>query len=632
MKQAITNYLKDFDREFCKQYILNHCQEEYQKIQETNQRLMDNRFLFNGNWDMEPCPHEYRLQPLNWESFFEDDPEWAYMLNRQEYLLTLLLGYLVEGKVAYIQQLKYFILHWIEHVPTLHPQSLTTRTLDTGIRCFTWLKCLLFLIHFEVIHDTELETICQSMTKQIQFMKASYLDKYTLSNWGILQTIPIIACYYFLSDRLDIEEEYQFSIQELEQQIQVQILEDGTQFEQSILYHVEVYKALLELSILIPEKAIVLKPLLKKMAYYIEMMTGLDGKTIAVGDSDTSATQDILTLSALFLKDETLCAKSSTIDLQTILLLGRKGIEQWKRWKTQPLLPKSHFFNDSGHVCIKSPSSYFFFKNGPMGSAHTHSDQNSFCLQYQGQPIFIDSGRYSYKDSKERIFLKSALGHTGCIIDQTPPEDITGSWSYNRYPQHLFCQYQTQLNNHYIEGSYQATTYAKPYLHLRKILMISDTVWFIIDDIQCQGEHTLATQFIVDPEVVAKPQQLGRLHLISDIPLKIEPTLISKRYNELVTGQKLVKTQTFSNRIIDYTIIADQDCLIKKLPVYQSDGRLVENALAFDIRHSEWNKLVLFAHDDIFKGEKLCLVDGIKMRGKVIVYDKQTGISSRLKS
>lgn len=632
MTDRINHYFKDFDIDYCRQYILTECQTEYQKIQKTAQRLMENRFLFEGNWDMEPCPYEYHLEPLNWESFFDDDPEWAYMLNRQEYLLALLLGYIVEGKKEYIEQLKTFIFHWIEHVPNFHPNSLTTRSIDTGIRCFTWLKCLLFLDYFNLIQEEELEMIYQSLTKQIRFMKMNYIDKYTLSNWGMLQTIPIIACHYFLSDKLEIEDEYTFAIQELQEQIDIQILEDGTQFEQSILYHVEVYKALLELSILVPKQADLLRPLLKKMAFYIHMMTGLDGKTLALGDSDATPTDDILSLSALFLKENHLLPKETSLSLYAIFFLGRKGIEQWKQIKYSSQQAQSHLFSNSGHVCIKTMDSYFFFKNGPMGSGHTHSDQNSFCLHYKGQPIFIDAGRYTYRDVEQRRFLKSAWSHTGCIIDHTPPEMITGSWSYADYPQPLFCQYQTSDQLHYIEGAYRANQQSTPYLHLRKVLMLADKVWIIVDDIHCQGEHQLTTQFILDDTVQYEQQQLGQLKLISPTPLSLEKTEISKRYNEQSISHKLVKQQTFSHRTIDYTILADQDCQIQELPVHQSDGQELTQALAFRIMHPHFSKVVLLLADDIYSGEKLCIVDGIKMRGKCVVYDQQAKTATRLKA
>jgi len=91
------------------------------------------------------------------------------------------------------------------------PQSLMTRTLDTGIRSFTWLKLLLLFSKFDLLEEEELEKILVSLEKQIDFMKSHYRAKYTLSNWGILQTIPMLAIYHFFSDKMDLEEVYLFA-------------------------------------------------------------------------------------------------------------------------------------------------------------------------------------------------------------------------------------------------------------------------------------------------------------------------------------------------------------------------------------------------------------------------------------
>lgn len=631
MKQERTIFFEDFDIEYYRHYILRYQKEEYSRIQHSLERMFNHYFLFDGNWDMEPCPREHQIQPMNWEVLFEEDPEWAYMLNRQEYLLNFVIGYLVEGDMRYIQKLKFFIFDWIEQVQEFSPQSLTTRTLDTGIRCFTWLKILLFLLELDLLEEKELQIIYRSLETQIHFMRRCYRDKYTLSNWGILQTIPVIAIYHFFSEQLDIEEEYLFAIEELQQQVQIQILEDGTQFEQSILYHVEVYKALLELCILLPELKHKYATLLGKMATYIQMMTGLDGKTIAFGDSDCTDTWDILNLSALVLEDEQLLSlKNSYLDPYSLLLVGRKGADRLATLKAQKQGTRTAFFKDSGQVCIQTPRSHFFFKNGPMGSAHTHSDQNSFCLQDQGELIFVDSGRYTYREIGERSVLKSAWSHTGCILDETPPEIVSGSWDYENYPQSLFCGYQENAAIHYVEGSYLASN-PSSYLHTRKIIMLEEGVWLVIDDIRCAGDHKLRTQFILDSQVIYSPSQVNNLKLWSEIPLELEKTFISKKYNELEESSKLVKIQEFSDRIIDATLIADQSFTVKHHKVYQTDGGQLPNALAIEIENNHTNKLILVLNDDLYKGEKLCVVDGVKMRGKCVVYDKKTCTKIRLK-
>ena len=426
MKEERRQFFERIDEDQCRDYILSHCSKDYEKVKRSLERLMDNRFIFDSPWDMEPCSKIHQIQPMVWNQVFEDDPEWAYMLNRQEYLLQFMIGYLVEGDKGYIQKCKFFLFDWIEQVREFSPPSLMTRTLDMGIRSFTWLKLLLLLLKFDLLEEEELEKILVSLEKQIDFMKSHYRAKYTLSNWGILQTIPILAIYHFFSDKIDLEEAYRFASEELKKQIETQILEDGSQFEQSILYHVEVYKALLDLCILLPDLQDSFQELMEKMATYIQMMTGLDGRTLAFGDSDSTETTEILSLSAVVLnKEDLLNGLDVKVDLVSLLFLGREKVKQLQEFEKRAWQPKFRIFEDSGHVCIKDEHRYLFFKNGPLGSSHSHSDENSFCLQYQGQPIFIDAGRYSYREIDERYLLKSAWSHSTCMNTILTPYFVT---------------------------------------------------------------------------------------------------------------------------------------------------------------------------------------------------------------
>ncbi len=63
----------------------------------------------------------------------------------------------------------------------------------------------------------------------------------------------MLLAHAYIGDQVDLVELHHFARQEIEEQIQTQILEDGTQFEQSFLYHVEVYKLLLGLAFSLPD-------------------------------------------------------------------------------------------------------------------------------------------------------------------------------------------------------------------------------------------------------------------------------------------------------------------------------------------------------------------------------------------
>ncbi|MCC9750515.1 heparinase II/III-like protein, partial [Streptococcus agalactiae] len=92
-----------------------------------------------------------------------------------------------------------------------------------------------------------------SLREQITYMRDYYREKDSLSNWGILQTTAILACLYYYEDELNLPEIQSFAEEELLLQIKLQILDDGSQYEQSIMYHVEVLKSLMELVILAPK-------------------------------------------------------------------------------------------------------------------------------------------------------------------------------------------------------------------------------------------------------------------------------------------------------------------------------------------------------------------------------------------
>lgn len=331
MSLAFTRFKETVNPDFCRNYLLDYQTDSYADQKRIADLLLTNTFLFEDNWDMEPCHIPYHLDPITWQEAVTDDPEWNFMLNRQTYLQKLILVYLVERDERYLLKAKSFILNWIESAIPLDPKGLATRTLDTGIRCFAWVKCLIYLNLFNALTKQEESLILASLEKQLQFLHANYLDKYSLSNWGILQTTAILLADAYYGSDLDIAAATAFARKELTQQIALQILEDGSQFEQSTMYHVEVLKALLELTALVPDYLPQLRPTLLAMSDYLLKMTGPDHKQIPLGDSDFTDTRDILTLAATILEEPHLKAAAfPTLDIDSLLLLGEKGVHTFE--------------------------------------------------------------------------------------------------------------------------------------------------------------------------------------------------------------------------------------------------------------------------------------------------------------
>ena len=114
------------------------------------------------------------------------------MLNRMDYWSALAKAALISQDTRYLDQAKDFLLNWIEQHPRIEP-SLSTRTLDTGIRVVNMLECAMLLEASEKLSDEELTLILTSVENQLAYLKANSIEKYTLSNWGSIQTCGTVS-------------------------------------------------------------------------------------------------------------------------------------------------------------------------------------------------------------------------------------------------------------------------------------------------------------------------------------------------------------------------------------------------------------------------------------------------------
>lgn len=635
MITKVRDFWHEFDENFCREYILKYQSSQYRDIKNSVNQLMEQIFVFDDNWDMEPCIKPYYLPELQWDIPVTDDLEWNYMLNRQQYLLKFLVVYLVEKDAIYCKKLKYYIFHWISCHYELRSDALISRPLDTGIRCFTWLKIILFLKHFNEIDTHELKIIEESIKEQLIFLKENYLEKYSLSNWGIFQTTAILACLYHFQWEEELPELKAFAFSELLEQLRLQVLEDGSQYEQSILYHVEVYRTLLELAILVPKYKHILNPTLEKMVHYLEMMTGPDHKQVAFGDSDVTDTRDILTLSALFFESSDLKAVAfRELDITSLMYFGRKGVERYQKLLTNNELERTELFSSSGHVCSKGYERYLFFKCGPLGSAHSHSDLNSICLYDKGKPIFIDPGRYTYREDDLRYWFKSARAHSTCFIRDIQSEIIKDSWTYDSYPEVDHLSLSGDNNLFLAEGAYTVdSTSLNVCRFWRYLVGLPHRITLIFDKIICPGTHELETQFILDEKVVVDNQRLNDLQLISKVPFNRKEIIVSKKYNQLSQSQCVFKRQSFKDKIYDGTLLVDKEAVVKRHPLIQTGSKkILEDGFAWEIRGQNYHYLIAILLSDILKGDKLYEIKGYKCRGKIVVYDFITKSFYRLKS
>lgn len=682
LRQAASLYAARYDLPATARYVQAHCGQEVPQLLKQADDLLENRFVFHDRWDMEPCRTPYTLAPGQWTHSPNGDPEWVFMLNRHDYLAKLWQAAALTQDPRYTRKLVEQILDWIDCNPITQEGTPATRTIDTGIRCMNWVRLLPFLLAEGALRDQEAERILASLAQQFQNLRQRYLPRYTLSNWGVLQTTAICAGYAFLSDALPAGLE-EWAWAELRAQLRLQILEDGAHWEQSPMYHVEVLNACVELLVQlraaqqagcslcdaacwalddpaagrIPEEQAGpgdgldfeakgwLERAVRVMTRQVLYTADPGFFQLPQGDSDVTDVRDVLARAAALLPDMGLCrwAAGPALDLASAWLLGAPGIAAFEAQIPRQPIRRSWFCPRSGSLTLRSgwgpKANFTALKNGPLGSSHGHADQTHLTLYYKGQPFLVDSGRYSYREDEPlRTALKSPAAHNLCVIDGQSGGRPDGSWSYADYAETGPNYFAEEGGVYYAELPFHGRLEdGTPYQIIRRMMVLDEGVWLSVQDVICPGAHRVAEYFHLVPGATARPAPGGQLLCSKDAalmlycndPLTAEQGIVSPCYNETQESILLTRQITMQDRWTGCTLLAPETASVKPVEVYQAGAAQPlprEAVSAWEVRVGEtktWTLLVWTR--ETFRGTKVFDCQGRLVYGKAAALCTEAG-------
>lgn len=655
VRQRAEAYEAWYEKERVCAHIAGNCREEAEKILAQADRLMAHTFSFEDRWDMEPCSEPFTLKEMIWDRSPNGDPEWIFMLNRHEYMNKLLIAGWLTGDKAYVEKLKWFLFHWIQANPILPEGTVTTRTIDTGIRCMSWQYLLLHLLGEGLMEEREAAGILESMKEQFASLRKRYIGKYTLSNWGVLQTASICNGYLWFHEYLPSDGTEDWAWQELERQIGLQVLDDGAHWEQSMMYHMEVLLACMKL--LASCRAWVrienrtefwrdtdwLEKAVDRMSRYVLFASGPDHLQIAQCDSDVTDVRDVMVKAAVLTGDGRYrYAGYDTADLDSAWMFGSAGVTGYSAMAGRKPESLSLAAADAGHIFFRSSweedSHFTYMKCGPLGSGHGHADLTHISLHYRGCPILVDSGRYSYVEEEPlRPFLKSAQAHNVCVIDGESHGRPRGSWGYDSFGQSFKNYYREQGPVHYGEMAYHGCLMSGAhYLVIRKVMAVDQGIWMIVNDIRCDGGHEVKEYYHLDSAVQGTPIGTGTdgagecwrlcsggydaMTVLGSRPFEAVPCVISKQYNQKEKSTCLVRKTGFTDRITDWTCLFGEGTEAEKTQVFQYGSSRPETeeqvtAMSFCLSPDEsWDFLVW--NQETWQGGKIHDCRGVPVYAK----------------
>lgn len=665
------------------EYIHEHCSADAAEVIRQAELLLNNTFIFTDRWDMEPCNVPYTISLDDWTTSPNGDPEWVFMLNRHDFLHKLWQAYVLTGKRSYAEKIRFFLLDWIEKNPITQQGTDATRTIDTGIRCMNWSILMMYMLGEDLLSDMDAGTVLASISEQCRNMRSRYIGKYALSNWGVLQTTAICTAHVWFPEYIpaDVAE---WAWEELRRQLSLQILSDGSHWEQSPMYHVEVLNTSAKLLAQLQCAETLEVPIDHHACMAIHSVNEWTEKTEAaagpgegfngdaagwlteavrvlsrhvlytcdpsflqlpLGDSDVTDVRDVLARAAVLLPGGGIYRHGAGkwMDLDSVFLLGGPGIDAFHR--IYPVLPHQKVWEcaDSGNICFRSnwsdKASFTALKCGTLGSSHGHADQTHISLYYKGKPFLIDSGRYTYlEEDSLRPLLKKPCAHNVCVIDRQSGGSPNGSWSYHSYDETLKNYYANRGEAHYAEmGFYGLLDDGTPYLVLRKLIALDYGIWLSSQNVICKGAHQVKEYFHLhgDSSVQCKDgyvtvcQGDAALNISAPESMEFRFGIVSEKYNEKHYAPILVRADQMHDRMTTFTMIVDAEYKVSSVPVYQmreAEPVSPEIAAAWDVVKPDGKKYTLILWNrETCKGDKLYTCHDISVYGKAVVLAWEDG-------
>ncbi len=387
----------------CRAYVKIWWQEELAARLEIADQVCENKFIFNLPWDMEQTAEIVEFgEALDWTYMPGRDVEFVYQMNRHRYWICLGQAYAVTGMERYVKMFVSQMKDWIcENAITEETMQRTWRTIEAGIRAENWIKAMGYMVRSPHITDEILKVFSESMMLHAQYLAGSKKSFSAKSNWGILESSGLYAIGKMLEEcatdqesRLHGREYARLALERLENQLTVQVLDDGVHWEQSPMYHNEVLRCCLEVLRLaeiyrmkVPSKILTMT---KAMAYADRFWQKPDGTQLAEGDSDSTDIRDILTASALQFKDPVLKSGAyPRLDYESIWDYGQVAALKYETIDTKDPEELFTWQRESGNWYLRSDwgsnADYLHVRCGGLGGGHGHFDKLHMDLVVNGK-------------------------------------------------------------------------------------------------------------------------------------------------------------------------------------------------------------------------------------------------------
>ena len=633
---------------------LENCPQDTQRSISIAEDVCQHRFVFRDHWEMErtnqPVDFGQQVTDIQWDCIPAGDPEWLYAMNRHTCFVNLGKAWQYTKEKKYARKYAELIEDWIDRVP-LTPQSEgdTWRSLEAGLRCEYWLRALKLFEDSPVVTPALREKIHQTLLVHGEYLTRKYNHFHELSNWGTLQDHGLFLLGVYFSK----EEWIQLALKRLDLNIHRSVMADGSQWEQSPMYHCEVLHAAIDTLQIARQNAISVprrfEQNILQMCQALTAWVTPDGRLLCQSDSDDTNARDILVQGALLFEDCQLKTAAGKDFLEENYWdFGPEKLQQYQEIAGCAEGMASSALVDSGNYLLRSnfteDSGYLHFHCGCMGSGHGHADQLHIDAGIGGEDVLIDSGRYTYVDNAVRKQLKEPAAHNTTRVDNQNFTICADTWAYTKMAVPMKGQHSFTVMADAVEGAHLGYL-DQGVLASRKVVYLKEwNVALICDrfDTQNNDTHQYEANFhfgegqtTLSGHTVhwkGKRAEAVLMALDHNTTQTLHKAPYSRDYNDLQEGDVLT-TSTQQDGFSTMLHLLSMDCdgkehtiIAEKIPVSKiiSGEQLTEQqAQAVRIQKDGKEVVILLCHQELISAVDMLQAGEYYGYGKTLVFTSE---------
>lgn len=335
--------------------------------------------------------------------------EWTWQLSRHPEWKTLATLFRGTGDERYAEAFEDYFMSWCEQTEapshdTSGFSTLSWRSLECGLRLEdTWLNAIMAFISSNKISDHTLACFFRSVWENVDRI----LDASTSHNWLITEMSGVNAASIAFPFFTESKVWYEYSIGRLESEFNVQIYDDGFQFELTTCYHrvvIKTYRKVISLHTLMGIS--LSEDFKRKVAnlyrVYVKLMMP-DKRSPSLNDGSRVLISDIckevVELMPDFREDFEFLAENigKEPEFKSILMPYSGFAVMRSGWGTE--------------------DSCAILESAPFGVAHQHEDKLEIILHAYGKRLLDDPGTFRYDTSPMRKYITSSYSHNVALVD-----------------------------------------------------------------------------------------------------------------------------------------------------------------------------------------------------------------------